>query len=75
MSPDAAERTLAGAVKDLVLLLRLTAEDLAQAEPTDAKELDAKLQGLKETVTDGVRAIEKAAAAYDEMYEEPEGRD
>lgn len=62
---------LRGAVKNLVMVLRHTADDLDQAEPTDAKELDGKLRGLIDTVLEGTLAIAAAADAYDQVPEEP----
>jgi hypothetical protein len=67
-----AHDALNGSVKDLVLALRLAAEDLIQAEPTDTKELEGKLDSLITTVLDGLAAVDDALEAYKALPEEPE---
>lgn len=68
---DGPPERLRSAVKDMVLSLRLAAEDLDQADPFDAKELDGKLSCLIETVMDGSLSITAAGEAYDQVPEEP----
>lgn len=63
---------LRGTVKDLVLGLRLAAEDLDKADPVDAADLYGKLTDLQDAVAAGVRTIMVASAAYDEVPEERE---
>jgi hypothetical protein len=67
-----AHEALNGSVKDLVLSLRLAAEDLIQAEPTDTKELEGKLDSLITTVLEGLAAVDDALETYKALPEEPE---
>ena len=62
---------LRGTVKDLVLGLRLAAEDLDRADPIDARDLTGKLADLETAVSVGIQAVMEASAQYDQVPEEP----
>ena len=73
MTPDPtqAHDRLKASIANLVLALRLAADDLAQVEPTDAKELEGKLGSLIDTVMERGFAISDASDLYDQVAEEP----